>query len=50
MKENEIAAIIVEKANKIHEILGPGLFATANENTMCIELKKEDGITRFENN
>ena len=41
MKENEIATKIVEKANIIHEILGPGLFASAYENAMCIELKKE---------
>lgn len=42
MTENEIASIIIEKANKIHEILGPGLFASIYENAMCIELKKEE--------
>lgn len=41
MTENEIATIIVNKATKIHEILGAGLFASAYEEAMCIELRKE---------
>ena len=41
MTVNEIEKIIKNKANKIHEILGAGLFASAYENAMCIELKKE---------
>ena len=41
MTANEIATKIVNKANKIHEVLGAGLFASAYENAMCIELQKE---------
>ena len=41
MTENEIATKIVNKATKIHRILGPGLLTSAYENAMCVELQKE---------
>lgn len=41
MTENEIAKIIVNKANKIHRILGLGLLASAYKNAMCIELQNK---------
>ncbi len=41
MTENEISAIIVNKAYEIHVQLGPGLLESVYEEILCYELKKE---------
>jgi GxxExxY protein len=40
MTENEIAAIVVDAALKIHKTLGPGLLESVYEATLCYELQK----------
>ncbi len=40
MIENEISAIIVNKAYEIHVELGPGLLEAVYEEILCHELKK----------
>ena len=40
MRENEISAIIVNKAYEIHVELGPGLLEAVYEEILCHELKK----------
>ena len=40
MTENEIAAIIVDSALRIHKALGPGLFESVYEATLEFELQK----------
>ena len=40
MKENEISAIIVNKAYEIHVELGPGLLEAVYEDILCYELRK----------
>jgi GxxExxY protein len=40
MKENEISAIIVNKAFEIHVELGPGLLEAVYEEILCYELRK----------
>lgn len=40
MNENEIAAIIVDAAFKIHKTLGPGLFESVYEAALKYELQK----------
>ena len=40
MKENEISAIIVNKAYEIHVELGPGLLEAVYEEILCYELRK----------
>ena len=40
MTENQIAAVIVDAAFKIHKILGPGLFESVYEATLRYELQK----------
>lgn len=39
MKENEIAAIIVDAAVKVHTSLGPGLLETVYETVLAYELR-----------
>ena len=41
MTENDISAIIVNKAYEIHVELGPGLLESVYEEIMCYELLKE---------
>jgi GxxExxY protein len=41
MTENELSKIIVEKAYKIHKILGAGLFERVYIDTLAYELKNE---------
>ena len=41
MMENEISAIIVNKAYEIHVKLGPGLLESVYEEILCYELRKE---------
>jgi|ERR1700741_199530 len=40
MTENEIAAIVVDAAFKIHNALGPGLFESVYEAALDFELRK----------
>ena len=40
MTENEIAAIVVDAALKIHKALGPGLFESVYEAALDFELRK----------
>lgn len=40
MNENEIAKIIVEKALKVHRLLGPGLLETVYQGALIYELNK----------
>jgi GxxExxY protein len=40
MTENEIAAIIVDAALKIHRTLGPGLLESVYQATLSYELQK----------
>lgn len=40
MKENEISAMIVNKAYEIHVKLGPGLLEAIYEEILCYELRK----------
>src|SRR5438045_8818006 len=40
MTENEIAAIIIDSAFRIHKALGPGLFESVYEATLEFELRK----------
>jgi len=42
MNENELSRIIVEKALKIHKILGAGLFERVYLGALCYELKNEE--------
>jgi len=39
-RENEIAAVIVDAAYKVHNILGPGLIEKIYEACFCYELQK----------
>ena len=41
MTENDLSAIIVNKAYEIHVELGPGLLESVYEEIMCYELQKE---------
>ena len=41
MTENDISAIIVNKAYEIHVKLGPGMLESVYEEIMCYELLKE---------
>jgi GxxExxY protein len=38
--ENEISAILLDKAIKVHKVLGPGLYEKVYEECLCYELKK----------
>lgn len=38
--ENEIAAVVVDSALKIHRTLGPGLLESVYQATLCFELHK----------
>ncbi len=40
MNENEISKIVVDKALKIHKILGPGLLESVYHGTLVYELRK----------
>ena len=41
MHENELAKIIVDKAFKIHKVLGPGLLESVYRASLAFELQKE---------
>jgi GxxExxY protein len=40
MSENELAAVIVDAALKIHRVLGPGLLESVYQATLSLELSK----------
>ncbi|MCB0723964.1 MAG: GxxExxY protein [Ignavibacteriae bacterium] len=40
MNENELAKIVVDKALKVHKVLGPGLLESAYEECLYYELAK----------
>ncbi len=40
MNENELSKIIIEKALKIHKVLGPGLFESVYHTVLVYELRK----------
>jgi len=42
MTENQIAAIVVNSAYKVHKSLGPGLLESAYEECLFYELKEQD--------
>ena len=44
MNENELSAIIVDAALKVHRALGPGLLASVYEAALTLELQKR-GLT-----
>ena len=44
MTENDIAAVVVDAALKIHKTLGPGLLESVYQATLCFELRKR-GLT-----
>jgi GxxExxY protein len=41
MTENQIAAIVVDAALKIHKVLGPGLLESVYETTLAYEVQKQ---------
>ena len=40
LNENELSAIIVDAALKVHRILGPGLLESSYQECLCYELEK----------
>jgi hypothetical protein len=44
MKENEIAALVVDTAYRLHSGLGPGIFEIVYEVSLAHELRKHDYV------
>lgn len=44
MHENDIAAIVVDTAIKVHRELGPGLFESVYESVIEFEMQQKKGL------